>query len=48
MCLNLIRLLNIDHEVGQIAPNLRADLLLLTPDLQIHTTISAGKIVYQA
>ena len=41
------RLLSIDHQRGRIAPNHIADLLLLTPDLQVHTTIAAGNIVYQ-
>jgi N-acetylglucosamine-6-phosphate deacetylase len=40
-------LLGIDQERGDIAPGMIADLLLLTPDLQIHTTIAAGQIAYQ-
>jgi N-acetylglucosamine-6-phosphate deacetylase len=39
-------LLNLPHK-GRIAPHCDADLLLLTPDLQVHTTFIAGKIVYQ-
>jgi N-acetylglucosamine-6-phosphate deacetylase len=38
------RLLGIDHERGRIALGQIADLLLLTPDLQVHTTIAAGQI----
>jgi N-acetylglucosamine-6-phosphate deacetylase len=41
------KLLNIDDQRGQIAPGLIADLLLLTPDLQVATTIAAGEIVYE-
>jgi N-acetylglucosamine-6-phosphate deacetylase len=41
------KLLNIDDQRGQIAPGLIADLLLLTPDLQVATTIAAGDIVYE-
>ncbi len=39
-------LLGLPHK-GRLAPNCDADLLLLTPDLQVHTTFIAGKIVYQ-
>lgn len=41
------RLLGIENERGDIAPGMIADLLLLTPDLQVHTTIAAGNIVYK-
>jgi N-acetylglucosamine-6-phosphate deacetylase len=39
-------LLGLPHK-GRIAPNCDADLVLLTPDLQIHTTFVRGQIVYQ-
>ena len=39
-------LLGLPHK-GRLAPNCDADLLLLTPDLQVHTTFIGGKIVYQ-
>ncbi len=39
-------LLNLPHK-GRIAPHCDADLVLLTPDLQVHTTFIAGRIVYQ-
>ena len=39
------RLLGIEDERGDIAPGLIADLLLLTPDLEVHTTIAAGSII---
>lgn len=39
-------LLGLPHK-GRIAPTCDADLVLLTPDLQVHTTFVAGKIVYQ-
>ena len=39
-------LLGLSHK-GRLAPNCDADLLLLTPDLQVHTTFIAGKIIYK-
>ncbi len=39
-------LLNLPHK-GRIAPNCDADLVLLTADLQVHTTFVGGRIVYQ-
>jgi N-acetylglucosamine-6-phosphate deacetylase len=41
------KLLGVDDQRGRIAPSLIADLLLLTPDLEVTTTIAAGNIVYQ-
>jgi N-acetylglucosamine-6-phosphate deacetylase len=41
------KLLGINQERGDIAPGLIADMLLLTTDLKIHTTIAAGEIVYR-
>ena len=41
------RLLGIDHQRGRIAPSHIADMVLLSADLQVHTTIASGKIVYQ-
>ncbi len=40
-------LLNLPHK-GRIAPHCDADLVLLTPDLQVHTTFVGGRIVYQS
>jgi N-acetylglucosamine-6-phosphate deacetylase len=31
---------------GHVAPGYAADLVLLTPDLEVHTTIVGGKVVY--
>lgn len=39
-------LLNLPHK-GRIAPHCDADLVLLTPTLQVHTTFVRGRIVYQ-
>lgn len=39
--------LGLSHERGRIAPGYVADLVLLTPDLHVQTTIVAGGIVYQ-
>ncbi len=42
------RLLGIDRERGRIAAGLIADLVLLTPDLQVAMTIGNGRILYQS
>lgn len=39
-------LLNLPHK-GRIAPTGDADLVLLTPDLQVHTTLVGGRIIYK-
>jgi len=39
-------LLGIETERGEIAPGLRADLVLLTPDLQVAATFVGGEKVY--
>jgi N-acetylglucosamine-6-phosphate deacetylase len=40
------RLLGLANSRGQIAPGYTADLVLLTPELNVHTTIVKGKPVY--
>lgn len=40
------RLLGLDGRKGKIAPGYDADLVLLTPDLQVDATIVGGEIVY--
>ena len=42
------RLLGQEHERGAIVSGARADLLLLTGDLGVHTTLVGGRIAYQA
>jgi N-acetylglucosamine-6-phosphate deacetylase len=42
------RLLRIERERGSIVPGARADLILLTPDLNVHTTLVGGVVVYRA
>jgi N-acetylglucosamine-6-phosphate deacetylase len=42
------RLLGLDGYKGKIAGGYDADLVLLTTDLRVATTIVAGEIVYQA
>jgi N-acetylglucosamine-6-phosphate deacetylase len=41
-----VNLLGLPHK-GRIAPTCDADLVLLTPDLQVHTTFVGGRILYQ-
>jgi N-acetylglucosamine-6-phosphate deacetylase len=40
------RAIGVDDERGRIAPGLMADMVLLTPDLHVSTTIAEGEIVY--
>jgi N-acetylglucosamine-6-phosphate deacetylase len=40
--------LGIGHERGRLRPGFAADMVLLTPDLHVDTTIAAGRIVYHA
>ncbi|HVA92227.1 MAG TPA: N-acetylglucosamine-6-phosphate deacetylase [Chloroflexota bacterium] len=42
------RLLGLQDERGSIAPGARADVVLLTPDHHVHTTIVGGQVVYRA
>jgi len=44
---NPARLLGLDDKKGTIALGKDADLVLLNPDYSVHTTIVAGKIVFQ-
>lgn len=39
-------LLGLDDELGRIAPGLRADLVLMTPDLQVVRTLVGGRQVF--
>jgi N-acetylglucosamine-6-phosphate deacetylase len=41
------RLLGISDQRGDIAPGMIADMLLLSPELEVHTTIAGGDIVYE-
>ena len=40
--------LGLDHERGRVAPGCVADLVLLTPDLRVQTTLIAGELVHAA
>jgi N-acetylglucosamine-6-phosphate deacetylase len=42
------KLLGLEKERGQIAPGFAADMVLLSPDLRVRTTIASGEIVYSA
>lgn len=44
---NPAKLLGLEGKKGTIAPGKDADLVLLEPDCSVHTTIVAGKIVFQ-
>jgi N-acetylglucosamine-6-phosphate deacetylase len=39
-------LLNLSHQRGRLAPGMRADLVLLTPQLEIAHTLVAGKVSF--
>jgi N-acetylglucosamine-6-phosphate deacetylase len=41
-------LLGLDHERGRVAPGLRADLVVLGPDLRVRWTVQRGRVVYRA
>jgi len=45
---NPARLLNVDDEIGSLSPGMRADINLLSHDLQIHLSICGGEVVYTA
>jgi len=40
--------IGLDGERGRIEPGFTADLVLLTRDLHVHTTIAEGEVVYSA
>ncbi len=40
-------LLGVSEQIGQVAVGKQADLVLLTPDLQVIRTIVAGRVVYE-
>jgi N-acetylglucosamine-6-phosphate deacetylase len=42
------RLLGQSGLLGAIVPGAHADLVLLTPDLEVHTTLVGGEVAYQA
>jgi N-acetylglucosamine-6-phosphate deacetylase len=42
------RILGMENERGSIVEGSRADLVLLTPNLQVHTTLVGGVIAYRA
>ncbi len=42
------KVIGLAGERGRIEPGYAADLVLLSPDLQVHTTIAEGKLVYVA
>jgi N-acetylglucosamine-6-phosphate deacetylase len=40
--------LGLEKERGRIEPGFAADMVLLSPDLKVRTTIAAGEIVFAA
>lgn len=42
------RLLGLENKIGRIAPGLRADLVLMTPDMSVVRTFVAGEVVFNA
>jgi N-acetylglucosamine-6-phosphate deacetylase len=37
-----------EGERGRVAPGYVADMVLLSPDLRVQTTIASGEVVYSA
>jgi N-acetylglucosamine-6-phosphate deacetylase len=46
--INPARLLDTNHEIGRLAPGMRADINLLRDNLQVAASICAGEVVYLA
>jgi N-acetylglucosamine-6-phosphate deacetylase len=42
------RAIRVDHERGRVQAGYMADLVLLTPDLRVHSTIAEGEVVFEA
>ena len=42
------RALGISSQRGRLRPGFVADMVLLSPELQVHTTIAEGAVVYRA
>ena len=47
MTFNPARLLGLDNQIGGIEAGRRADLVILTKDLNVLKTICAGEVTYQ-
>jgi N-acetylglucosamine-6-phosphate deacetylase len=48
MTMTPARLLGMEGERGRVAPGYVADMVLLSPDLRVQTTIASGEVVYSA
>jgi N-acetylglucosamine-6-phosphate deacetylase len=41
------RIMNIDRQKGSLAPGKDGDVVIFDEDINIHTTITGGKVIYQ-
>jgi N-acetylglucosamine-6-phosphate deacetylase len=48
MTMTPAKAIHVDHERGRVQAGYIADLVLLSPDLHVKTTIAEGQVVYQA
>jgi N-acetylglucosamine-6-phosphate deacetylase len=45
---NNAKAIGLGHERGRVAPGFVADLVVLSPDLEVYTTVAAGAVAYSA
>lgn len=48
LTINNAKAVGLGHERGRVAPGFIADLVLLSPDLEVYSTVAAGTVAYAA